>query len=499
MLWNNTQIIAKRYPTSNRATYQAAADSFRIPYWDWAASATMPSSLTSSTVSINTPSGSQTVTNPLQRYVFRPPVGPPDFPTNEGFSNAGSTARDSRAQSRLTADAASINDRTYLLLSQQTSYPPFSNNAFVDSRGNMYDSLESIHDTIHGLIGGWMSRVAYSAFDPVFFLHHANVDRLFAIWQCLNPNSYVGSQSTRFGTFTINPGTIENVNTPLSPFKSDAGSTLYTSTTARSTRTFGYTVPEVLDWGVSASQLSSNCRAAVKRLYDPNNEFTPRGLSSPSSSLESLEKRQSNPNVAITIPPGLKNGTARAYRQWYANIRINKFARQSSFFIHLFLGENIPAGPDAWLSSPAFVGTFVAFVDSSMANGNGGNGFNIYGQIPLTRKLVELYNAGTIPDLDVRTMRPYLRRNLQWRAQGVEEGAGEIPVRDLRSLRVFVVSSVVRPARDKEREFPTYGELEPVPEVTNGRVGGLGEGVNSPAAVSGGELGGEVAAEVGTT
>jgi tyrosinase len=483
LLWNNTQTIAKQYPSSNRATYQAAADSFRIPYWDWASSATIPSALTSSSLTINTPTGSRTITNPLFRYVFRPTVGPPDFPSSEGYANAPYTSRNSRAQSRLSSNAASINDRTYLLLSRQNSYPPFSNNAYVDSRGNRYDSLEGIHDTIHGLVGGWMGLVPYSAFDPIFFLHHTNVDRLFAIWQALYPNSYVGSQANQFGTFTIAPGTVETANTGLTPFHSDAGTALYTSNNVRSTRSFGYTVPEVRDWGLTANQISSNTRAAVKSLYDPNNQFTPRGLSNPFSSTSKRQTGSSDPGVAITIPPGLKNGTSRAYREWYANIRINKFALSTpgSFFVHLFIGNSTLSSPESWLDSPTFVGTFVVFADPAMSNGRS---INIYGQIPLTRKLVELYNAGTIPDLEVRTMRPYLKRNLQWRAQ--REGGEEIPLRELRSLRVFVVNSVVKPPRDKDREFPSYGELEPVPDITDGKTGGVPASV-SPEALREGE------------
>jgi hypothetical protein len=40
-----------------------------------------------------------------------------------------------------------------------------------------YDSLESIHGQIHGMTGrnGHMGVVDFAAFDPVFWMHHANV------------------------------------------------------------------------------------------------------------------------------------------------------------------------------------------------------------------------------------------------------------------------------------------------------------------------------------
>jgi hypothetical protein len=38
------------------------------------------------------------------------------------------------------------------------------------------------HGSVHGGIGGWMGSVTTAAFDPVFWVHHANIDRLFNVW-----------------------------------------------------------------------------------------------------------------------------------------------------------------------------------------------------------------------------------------------------------------------------------------------------------------------------
>jgi tyrosinase len=42
-----------------------------------------------------------------------------------------------------------------------------------------------------------MSIVTYAAFDPIFMLHHTMVDRIFAMWQKLNPDSksFTGSET----------------------------------------------------------------------------------------------------------------------------------------------------------------------------------------------------------------------------------------------------------------------------------------------------------------
>ncbi len=76
------------------------------------------------------------------------------------------------------------------------------------------DSLESIHDVIHSIVGsnGHMTYLDYSAFDPSFWLHHAMIDRCFALWQTLYPNSYVESMAAIEQTYTIPVGSIQDEN-----------------------------------------------------------------------------------------------------------------------------------------------------------------------------------------------------------------------------------------------------------------------------------------------
>ncbi len=47
-------------------------------------------------------------------------------------------------------------------------------------------SLEGIHDRVHISVGGQMS-TASSPSDPIFWLHHAVIDKIWADWQKLNP------------------------------------------------------------------------------------------------------------------------------------------------------------------------------------------------------------------------------------------------------------------------------------------------------------------------
>lgn len=47
--------------------------------------------------------------------------------------------------------------------------------------------LETIHGYPHTWVGPWMHILRFSAFDPVFWFHHSNVDRLWALWQTKRP------------------------------------------------------------------------------------------------------------------------------------------------------------------------------------------------------------------------------------------------------------------------------------------------------------------------
>lgn len=55
--------------------------------------------------------------------------------------------------------------------------------------GDFSDAIQSVHDFIHGWVGGSMGAVATSAFDPIFFAHHCMIDRVWYLWQLRHGNS----------------------------------------------------------------------------------------------------------------------------------------------------------------------------------------------------------------------------------------------------------------------------------------------------------------------
>jgi tyrosinase len=64
-----------------------------------------------------------------------------------------------------------------------------------------------------------MTPVAVSAFDPIFWLHHANVDRHLALHQALYPNTYIDSCAAEFPTYTIEVDTILNADSGEDVFR----------------------------------------------------------------------------------------------------------------------------------------------------------------------------------------------------------------------------------------------------------------------------------------
>lgn len=156
ILASHVQIIAKRY---NSATYQTAADRFRIPYWDWAAPPyQMPSWFTDTTIAITTPSGSQTVSNPLAAYRFRGrPYSTSNFPSNGLVARYASTIRrptssgttnTAQIQSLLASQAPSQAQQLYTVFTRSTTWNQMA------TQGSNGASFEGPHGWLHVTVGG---------------------------------------------------------------------------------------------------------------------------------------------------------------------------------------------------------------------------------------------------------------------------------------------------------------------------------------------------------
>jgi tyrosinase len=104
------------------------------------------------------------------------------------------------------------NDGTASFPAQDVDYSSaFSHVAFGLMGDNNPDGAtgyieSSPHDVVHGDIGGWMGSKKTSAMDPIFYLHHANMDRLWNLWLAqlggrVDPLNNTEWTSQKFGFF----------------------------------------------------------------------------------------------------------------------------------------------------------------------------------------------------------------------------------------------------------------------------------------------------------
>lgn len=130
-------------------------------------------------------------------------------------------------------------------------------------------SFESPHNNVHNAVGcvnGTMYDLNWSAFDPAFMLHHANVDRLIALWQAIYPNSSIFEVVDYAGALYGTPAGNVSADTPLKPFHDRAGDGdgvegFHTSRSVRDIAVLGYTYPELQ--GVHGGGGSNNGTAAA--------------------------------------------------------------------------------------------------------------------------------------------------------------------------------------------------------------------------------------------
>jgi tyrosinase len=84
----------------------------------------------------------------------------------------------------MNSQFSSLQQNVNILLTDPnyTDFAAFSNHEWEDGDPGTFASLEDVHNSIHGTVGGFnghMSQLDYSAFDPVFWLHHTYVHFLW--------------------------------------------------------------------------------------------------------------------------------------------------------------------------------------------------------------------------------------------------------------------------------------------------------------------------------
>ncbi|KAI9708383.1 MAG: hypothetical protein M1820_004087 [Bogoriella megaspora] len=417
VLYSSVTEVANEFPSGAiRQRYTEAAMSFRIPYWDWAVAppegnSTMPDSISSPTVTVTAPSNinsstvSTQIPNPLYSYAFHPLV-PSDFywQDHPQFANWTETLRwpanldvnaasqDELAVSTIDKNRPNLRDRVYNLMTSATNYTTFSTEMWAANGAiSGYDSLESIHDVIHQVTGGNLGHMFwldYSAFDPIFWLHHANIDRLFAMWQVINPDTYLEPALQVYPTFAYNTSIIQDGNSRLAPFHTNSNGEFWTSYMARSVDAMAYSYPELWNNATNQAASASDIRTSINNLYG-NGTYG----SQPA-------KRDAN------------GGSAEPPRQEYmATIRAEKNGLGYPFSVYIFVGHIDEQDPLQWARDPNLVGSQAFFASSDFTV----NGVMSSGMVPLTTTLAAKMQNQELEGLEVEQVSEYLEQNLGWR------------------------------------------------------------------------------------
>ncbi|KAI1006701.1 hypothetical protein K3495_g1516 [Podosphaera aphanis] len=427
------QNVAKSYV--NRPEYMTAANNLRMPYWDWAAIPKLPDVVSQPTVQIDSPTGTLAVENPLYRFKFPAPLDPKLFPSNSGDGwlskypqtvRGASSTNPNEAGDPAAVDGSLQNSRltsdTWRSLMKSTDFNGFG------STGTPGTSIENIHNSLHSYVGaryGHMSYLSYAAYDPIFWLHHANVDRLFALWQVLNPDSYIESQEYEYGNYVIPPNSIVDANTPLQPFRNQANNQWWTSESSRHISTFSYTYPE-LQGSQTPEQLKANVTAAINTLYNPSNAAGRRLIQGVSE----------------------QDTTTR---EWSVALSVSKFDVGGERFKVLFFLNGVPVSPDDWDSSKTLAGFAAIFPPPHSFE-------NITSIKLLTYSEVDLVDSLEQNGLDVNdvpSVVDFLKNKLEWRVQKMDGTV--VPLEQVQTLSLTIQDEIVTIPSDITQP-PIYGE-----------------------------------------
>ncbi|KJZ75523.1 hypothetical protein HIM_04986 [Hirsutella minnesotensis 3608] len=377
VLVDHAKRIASQYPPERRDEYVRAADALRAPFWDWAAPAQVPPSTVPQNVTINTASGSQTISNPLMTYRFpqqvmdgkygewdrerRPEIvrcpSPQSYPD---FANSAMRLRPYKNQ-------------VYDIFTTSNTFSEFA------STGDRGVSLEQIHNNIHwdGACGSQFLDSTLAAYDPLFMMHHCNVDRLWAYWQAIHPDEASFTQPYRGGPrFSTQAGTTITPDSPLQPFFGK-DSRQHTTNSVNSIRNFGYTYEGLEYWAKSEDQMKQDATRLINKLYSDNE----------------------------AAPPGRKLRRDAMKKRYFAQVQLKVEEVERPCAVNVYVGDKRAGSVVVMVQPPAGILNGAVALDQTLdqagGSGNAANSLNQSLQIEIVKFDGTRINLDSVPSLNV--------------------------------------------------------------------------------------------------
>jgi len=546
------QVIAQSgLSAADQVPWKTAAQQWRLPYWDWAVKQDylsprnygVPEVFTQQRVTISDFNGSQVqVDNPLWRFVnprkvamgassmaqfgirgqpWRSLVGTsrcgifsqtPDPSWVDGANNwqAANVSLETADWSP-SPDAGPLGEAVYKLLTPDysSSWESFETTLYTNSDPANFMSVEYIHNYIHGWTGGTsfetgighMTDPAVSAFDPIFWFHHCNIDRLGTIFQTLHPNMWYKVPSKGTG--------------PLTPFHQDSRRDFWTSNACRNWKVFNYDYDDLNQspqppFGVSF--IAAPAAAPEVTLAAARAVPAPPAASAPPAGGHVAEASIAEASTANEVDiPALKHSINARYgrirhalrasphvngreNDYIINVIYDRYALNGRpYIIHFFIGD-VPQGPitnTLLRSSKSYLGSVYTFSSSLEPEGNTvacrncrkqqESGLLSTGQVPISTALLTHAKDDNIPglqSLEPTAVAVYLEQKLKWVAAQVNpEDDGAEPVLDiptqLPSTKVYALGGIADHP-DDPYELSTFSDYQFIWPATQGKPGGAG-------------------------
>jgi tyrosinase len=174
--WHRAYVL-----TCERAVRQLTGhNDFAMPYWDWTANPTMPEVFL-------------TATNPDGKKNWL-------YVDDEGFGTnwkrtwpANRPMPVSQVGAAVLQEILNTTDYEEFGTSRPAGQDSLDQAWIIAENQGIQGTLEARpHNMVHNNIGGWMP-TAVSSRDPIFFMHHCNIDRIWALWNSLGNQNAANS------------------------------------------------------------------------------------------------------------------------------------------------------------------------------------------------------------------------------------------------------------------------------------------------------------------